>query len=362
MAENDFEQVFGGYSRDQADRLIEGMKSRIDAVKTENEQLRDQVERSESELVSRQARVRDLAAHAERLPARPSFEKLGSQFEEVIRLGEEKASRLVSDARAEADSLRTAAQIRGAELTREAEQRANTILNEAHDRVARTRQEAEGRASQVVAQANERLQSAEDRVASSRHEADAIRLKTEAEIAESREALERFTVAERAAVAEFAARVRAEREQMREDLRVRMAQFEREHERRQLEASQLSARLLAEAEQKVSEILESSRSIESESEALAMATQVRTEQIIGQARRIAGGILDQAQQRAAEFSGKASRYSDMLVARGSARLDDLRQERELIEGFMHDLTESAQVEVMLQQLDAELAPKLPSSE
>lgn len=350
----EFEQTFGGYSRSQVDDLLKGLQAKVASIKAENDQLRTEIDNLEPMLSDAKAQNKKLLKTAEQLPDRPSYSKLGSQFEEVLRLGEEKASRLVEESQSEAELLRRAAKLRSAELVRQAEDEAARITEDTERRAAEMRAAAENQAAKLVSQANARLTEVTDRATAASREASAITTDADLEIETSRAALQATTDLENAALVEHGERVHREREEMLEEVRLHEAEFEREKLRREAEATELSARLLADAERQAAEISASSSAIDSESDGLERATQERVEQMLADARRISGGILDQAQQRTNELAEHMRAFTDGLIDRGGARLDLLRDEREAIEMFLHSITDARTTDAVLAHLEADL--------
>src|SRR5690606_31697291 len=126
MAENNFE--FGtsmrGYNRHEVDRAISNLDSEISILRTENYELQQNYDELAAELRVLKAKVR-------RMPAKPNYSVLGAQFEEVLRLAEEKAEKLVSDATQEAEQIRKNSEAESGRVLREASQRADKLVSDA---------------------------------------------------------------------------------------------------------------------------------------------------------------------------------------------------------------------------------------
>lgn len=357
MSDNDaLAMVFGGYDRSEVDTALNQLRADVEALRSANEALRNEIDGTESQLVTERARSVELHSKLDRLPEKVSYSVLGPQFEEVLHLAEEKSGRLVTDARAEAEKIRKNAQSRSAELTRDAQQRANEIIRDAELRTTEMRENSEKSAAELVMQANMRLAQATERVAEARREADEIVSSAQAKIEESQLRFRTEVELEDAALADLADRTAKERLQMEENLRLRQEQFERDSTLRQQEASELSSRLLSEAQLKAGEISDSAREINEESDSLRGASQQRADEILAEARRIAGGVLDQAQSLADQISELTRDYSDGLVARSSGRTDLLREERDAVESFVTDITDTRVTDRLLSVLEREINP------
>ncbi|MGV1033594.1 MAG: DivIVA domain-containing protein [Microbacteriaceae bacterium] len=352
MAKESFSTTFGGYDRGEVDRLVKDLEQQISLLRANNESMRDEIEGLENQVASEKARQSALASKAESLPERLSYTALGPQFEEVLRLAEEKSERLVTDARSEAAKLRSSSTARAAELTREAEERANLIITEADTRSAEMLQQAEATATDVVTQALMRPALATERLAEARRESDEILRAADGEIRESRTNFQRTADEEDAALAELIERTNRERREFEESLRAREQKFARDSELRQTEAIELSNRLLDEAQQKASEINATSSGISAEIDILERTSQGRVDEVLGEARRVAAGILDQAQSQAAKIAELTSDYSDALFERSSGRAELVREERELVNSFLSDITDSRATDKLISQYEA----------
>lgn len=352
MAKESFSTTFGGYDRGEVDRLVKDLEQQISLLRVNNESMRDEIESLENQVASEKARQSVLASKADSLPERLSYTALGPQFEEVLRLAEEKSERLVTDARSEANRLRSSSTARSAEISREAEERANAITSEADRRSAEMLQLAEATATEVITQALMRPALAAERLSEARREADEIIRAADAEIAESRAAFQRGADAEDAALAELVERTNRERREFEDSLRAREQKFARDSELRQTEAVELSNRLLTEAQQKASEINATSSGISAEIDILERTSQARVDEVLGEARRVAAGILDSAQNQAAMIAELTSTYSDSLFERSRGRAELVREERELVDSFLSDITDSRATDKLISQYEA----------
>lgn len=352
MAKESFSTTFGGYDRGEVDRLVKDLEQQLSLLRVNNESMRDEIETLENQVASEKARQSVLASKADSLPERLSYTALGPQFEEVLRLAEEKSERLVTDARSEANRLRSSSIARSAELTREAEERANAIIGEADRRSAEMLQLAESTATDVITQALMRPALAAERLSEARREADEIIRAADAEIAESRAAFQRGADAEDAALAELVERTNRERREFEDALRAREQKFATDSELRQTEAVELSNRLLTEAQQKASEINATSSGISAEIDILERTSQARIDEVLGDARRVAAGILDSAQNQAATIAELTNAYSDSLFERSRGRAELVREERELVDSFLSDITDSRATDKLISQYEA----------
>ncbi len=357
MAENEtMPIIFGGLDRAEVDSKLAELRSEIDAVRQSNESLRFDIESAENQIVLAKALSADLESKLERIPDKINYSALGPQFEEVLRLAEEKSARLVSDAQAEARKLRSGAEARTAEQIREAEERAAGIIRDIELRTNEMRLSSETTATNLVAAASVRLAEATERVAEARREADAMLNRASEEAAASRAQFVADTRVEADALAELAAQAQQAREVFERQLAQRQQRFDIDSERRQQEAVELSARLLEEAQHKAQAIRESTQVISDESDALQATSQIRAEEMLAEARRIAGGLLNQAQERAAVVGQLTQAYSEGLIDRSQQRAELLNEERENISMFLSDVVDTRATDRLLSALESDISP------
>lgn len=357
MADNEsLPIIFGGLDRSEVDAAVNQLRSEMDELRRSNETLRADIEATENQIVLNKTRSSDLESKVDRLPEKMNYSALGPQFEEVLRLAEEKSGRLVTDARSEAQKLRVSAEARAAEQLRESEERAAEIVREAEMRSKEMRLSSETTATNLIASASIRLAEATERVAEARREAEAILNRARQEGEASRAKYAADSQAETEALADLAAETQRAREAFERQIAQRQEQFEIESARRQQEAVELSARLLEEAQNKASEISESAREISEESDSLQSASYLRAEEMLAEARRIAGGVLNQAQQRTGLVSDLTHEYSEGLLERSNQRAELLNEERESINVFLSDVVDTRATDRLLSALESDISP------
>lgn len=347
--------TFNGYDRGAVDARLNDLRSQIAAIEAWNRSLHSEIEAAENGLHLEKAKGTELEAMVERLPERVSFSSLGPQFEEVLRLAEDKSTRLVEDARAEAAKLRSATQAKSAEMLREAEERASSLLSQAEARSAELRLSAESAAAGLVTQANIRLAQATEKLAQSRREASEIAANAERQIEVSRAALQRDIENEDLVLSELRAASAREQLAFEQALQERREGFEASALRRQREAEDLVAKLLEDAERQANDIIENARQVTSESEALAVSSQFRADEILSEARRVASNILDMAQAKTAEITERTQLHVDGLRERSKARGDLAREEAQSIDTFVADIGDTRAVDTLISRFESEFS-------
>ena len=349
MSENaaSFTTSFRGYDRSEVERTVSDLTREVETLRQSNSGLRAEIEQAE-------AKNRELTNKIKSLPDRPNFANLGAQFEEVLRLGEEKAQRLVADALEEAAKIRQRAEADVAKLERDAALRAEQVYSDAQARANELRLTSESAASNVTTQASGRLSEASEILSTARLEAAAIIAEAEREIAASRTKLQRDMESERAALAELAEKVANDRLAAEEAIRVRQEEAEQENLRSHQEAVLLSTQLLSEANRKAEEVALRTNAIAVESEEMLRSARATSEAVLEDSRQLSSGIIEHAQTRAKETSEATREHVEALLSRALRRIDSLREEREIIEQFTEKIREVRSTDALIAEIEESL--------
>ena len=329
-----FPTSFRGYERSDVDRALERLENELATLRQTNSVLSERVEETRSELIVRQSRNRELNSRLKSGRDKASYANLGSQFEEYLRVGEERSERLVSEARAEAELLRQTTQAKASRTVREAEEFAQRLLSDTHSRIDEMRLKSESSAAETTAVANTKLAEASEIVSTARRGAASRIAEVEREIAEARSALKRRIELERAELQEIAdhnARALAEAE---EEIRLREDQLERDNMRAHQNAVEAANRMIGEANDYATQVALRASEIAAQAEASLTQANLKAESILADARALASGMLDQARIRVTELSAKTRLHIDLLLERTVARADRLREERELLDEYL----------------------------
>lgn len=357
--ETEFKASFRGYAESDVTPLLSRLRNELATIRQSNDVLKQRADEVRAELNVIQAHNRDLSARLKTSPDKPSYSNLGAQFEEHLRMGEEKSDRLVSEARAETELLRQNTQAKASRKIREAEEFAQKLLAETHARVDELRLTSETSAADSIAQANVKLAEASELVSTARREAAAQLAETEREIAEERSILQRNLELERSAIAELAERSNRELSDTEESIRLREDQFERENMRYHQEAVESANRLITEANLRAAQVSQRSSQVASESEVTLTTARLNAESIIADARLLASGMVDQARIRATDLTAKTRLHIDVLLERLAVRAERLREERELLDDYVQRVTDARSTEMIVSQFEEEMHSALP---
>mgnify|MGYP000036995333 CR=1 FL=1 len=110
MEDENFSLEMRGYKRDEVDRVLAELRAELDHVRDYNYTASSEIEqlKAENETLKKKK-------------ATPGYAELGAQFEQTLRLAEEQAKKLVSDAGQDAIRIRETAKAESEQLTRKAE-------------------------------------------------------------------------------------------------------------------------------------------------------------------------------------------------------------------------------------------------
>lgn len=346
-----FANAFRGYEREEVDRLLSRLQNEMATLKQSNASLRDRASELRSELNVLQAKNTEISSRLKSSPDKPTYSNLGAQFEEFLRIGEEKSERLISEARAEADLLRQNTQAKTSRTVREAEEFAQKLFAETHARVDELRLTSETSAADTIAQANVKMAEASELVSTARRAAAAQLAEAERVIAEERSALQRRLEAERAVIAERAEKANQDLSEAEELMRLREDQLERENLRNHQDAVEQANRIITEANARAAEASRRASEVAAESEATLTTARLNAQEIVGDARLLASGLVDQARIRATDLTAKTRMHIDLLLERLIARTERLREERELLDEYVQKVTDARSTEMIVSQFE-----------
>ena len=281
--------------------------------------------------------IAEVRSALKRASAKPSFSDLGAAFEQTLRVAEEQAGKLISDAQISSSETRRGAEAEASAITEAAEKQAAAVVKDAEERVARLLAESEKKladtlkaAQTALAQAEPQFVEAEKIAASISHEGEQRRLALESELAQ-------------------------EVEQSRAEIATLRQLHERDHRRIgdevdavRAKAERESSRLAAENEVYVRQLLESSQVQFDEASARArdMIVEAQTNfgitrqeaiAVLREARETAARIVRRARVRAETLTQRLEERNAILLANGEQLVDDLSAETEAVEAFNSEL-------------------------
>ena len=281
--------------------------------------------------------IAEVRSALKRASAKPSFSDLGAAFEQTLRVAEEQAGKLISDAQISSSETRRAAEAEASAITETAEKQAATVIHDSEQRVSRLLAESEKKlnealkaAQTALAQAEPQFVEAEKIAASISREGEQRRLALESELVQEVE-LSRVEIA--------TLRQLHERDHRRIGDEIDSARAKAERE---------SSRLAAENEVYVRQLLDSSQLQLDEASARARDMVIEAQKNFGLTRQEAIGTLREARETAARIVRRARVRAEtltqrleernaILLANGEELVESLSAETEAVQEFNSEL-------------------------
>ena len=314
----------------QVDIALGDIHAEASRLEAERAQIDKQIDKLTREIA-------EVRSALKRASAKPSFSDLGAAFEQTLRVAEEQAGKLISDAQVSSSETRRAAEAEASAITESAEKQAATLLKDSQERVTRLLAESEKKlaatlkvAQTALAQAEPQFVEAEKIAASISREGEQRRLALETELAQ-------------------------EVEQSRAEIATLRQLHERDHRRisdevdaARAKAERESSRLAAENETYIRQLLESSQVQfdEASERAREMVVEAQTNfglarqeaiAMLREARETAARIVRRARVRAETLTQRLEERNAILLANGEQLVEDLSAETDAVQAFNSEL-------------------------
>ena len=281
--------------------------------------------------------IAEVRSALKRASAKPSFSDLGAAFEQTLRVAEEQAGKLISDAQKSSSETRRAAETEASAITEASEKQAATVLKDAQERVKRLLSESEKKLASTLKIAQAALDQAEPQFKEAEKIATAI----------SREGEQKRLTLE-AELAQEVQQSRAEIETLRQLHERDHRRISDEVEAARAKAERESSRLAAENEEYIRQLLESSQAQFDEASARAREMVVEAQTHFGlarqeaismlrEARETASRIVRRARVRAETLTQRLEERNAILLANGEQLVQDLSVETETVQSFNSEL-------------------------
>lgn len=314
----------------QVDIALGDIHAEASRLEAERAQIDKQIDKLTREIA-------EVRSALKRASAKPSFSDLGAAFEQTLRVAEEQAGKLISDAQVSSSETRRAAEAEASAITESAEKQAATLLKDSQERVTRLLAESEKKLAATLKVAQTALAQAEPQFAEAQKIASSI----------SREGEQRRLALE----TELAREV----EQSRAEIATLRQLHERDHRRisdevdaARAKAERESSRLASENEAYIRHLLESSQVQfdEASERAREMVVEAQTNfglarqeaiAMLREARETAARIVRRARVRAETLTQRLEERNAILLANGEQLVEDLSAETDAVQAFNSEL-------------------------
>lgn len=334
-----------GYARHEVDRLLRNLDS-------QNAQLRSERHAMASEL----AEAQDLLDIAQRnlnkaQEQQPNFAGLGSKFEEVLRLGEAQAEKMIAEAKAEAEIITSDANSAAQRTARESEAYAEKLIAEAEARAEKIQLSAESGAADLTAKANDRLVLASETLTAAKREAARLRSEAESEIVQSKLAAQDQIDEQRRELHHLREETEHKILEIERNIAVRQEEAEIEHTQLHDEALLHAQMIIDESNAKAAEANRRSQEVSEASEAQYQRTQLQTREQERLASERTRNMVEHAQRYSDETMIEIQEFSDSVLARTMTRLEQLRHEVEYVQLFVARRKNTHRTDAVIAELE-----------
>ena len=306
----------------------------VQAEATRLEGERAQIDKQIDKLTREIAEVRSALKRAS---AKPSFSDLGAAFEQTLRVAEEQAGKLISDAQVSSSETRRAAEAEASAITESAEKQAATLLKDSQERVTRLLAESEKKlaatlkaAQTALAQAEPQFVEAEKIAASISREGEQRRLALETELAQEVEQ-------SRAEIATLRQLHERDHRRISEEVDAARAKAERESSRLAAENEVYVRQLLDSSQVQFDEASERAREMVVEAQANFGLARQEAIAMLREARETAARIVRRARVRAETLTQRLEERNAILLANGEQLVEDLSAETDAVQAFNSEL-------------------------
>ncbi len=352
MAE--FETSFRGYDPEDVERVLFRLRNELETLRQSSALLEERAAELRSEVTTLAGREEELNRRVSTSPDKPSYRNLGSQFEEALRVGEERAERMVAEGRAEASLTRQTAEAKASRRIREAEETAQVLLADTNARIDELRLTSETKSAELITQANTKLAELAELASTARRQAATNIAEGERKIAEDRSALLRDLELQRSNMQDMIEATSREISIASEEMRNREEQFERENMRYHQEAAENANRMINEANERVADVTRRASEVAQETDVLLRNARIRADEIINDARLMAVGMVEQSSMRATDLTAKTRHHIDLLLDRLVTRTERLKEEREYLDSYVERVNDVRTAEMIVSEFEEEM--------
>ena len=339
MDNSAFQLVFRGYDKDEVDTAVSAMREELDHVRDYNYKAASEVEFLKSEIASLKQRLKRDAG--------TGYAELGAQFEQTLRVAEEQARKLMTDAGQDALRIRETAKAESEQLTRKAEAAVQKLLSDAESKAKEIRLDAERLSAEILAQAKTQESEASEKTVHAQREAAAIRSEGERYAAELRASVHRETEEARALATELAQRTAQSRVELEAELKAKRDEGEQEALKIYESAVKQAQQATEEANKSVAEASRLAAELNSEAERNLREAKITAANVTEDAQRNAGNLINQSRRRAELLARKAEAYANAVIVDGQERLSRWESEANEIEDFLNTLKSLMSTESMV---------------
>ena len=342
--DSEFTTELRGYKRSEVDEALGELRGELIKANKDRARALEDLKKVQEELAELSASARESTS--------PSYSGLGGRLEAMLRIAEEQATRIISQADIDADLIHDRSRRESEELLQQAKSEAKRLVDDATSDATATRDEASARAEQILAEAVEEAErtkreaideaatirgqvsteSAKMR-ASAKREVDALRAEAERELAEKRVVADRELGEAKRLTAELEREIEVER-----------ATHELTLRKIQEEAALAKTTMEREVAEKTAELRLLNEKQEEKLQTEAARARADLDMELAARRHEAEKEVLEAHQKAVELNESFQREASQQLDDTKARLRQVRDDHKKVSAAITELTTHGRAE------------------
>ena len=342
--DSEFTTELRGYKRSEVDEALGELRGELIKANKDRARALENLKKVQEELAELSASARESTS--------PSYSGLGGRLEAMLRIAEEQATRIISQADIDADLIHDRSRRESEELLQQAKSEAKRLVDDATSDATATRDEASARAEQILAEAVEEAErtkreaieeaatirgqvsteSAKMR-ASAKREVDALRAEAERELAEKRVVADRELGEAKRLTAELEREIEVER-----------ATHELTLRKIQEEAALAKTTMEREVAEKTTELRLLNEKQEEKLQTEAARARADLDMELAARRHEAEKEVLEAHQKAVELNESFQREASQQLDDTKARLRQVRDDHKKVSAAITELTTHGRAE------------------
>ena len=342
--DSEFTTELRGYKRSEVDEALGELRGELIKANKDRARALEDLKKVQEDLAELSASARESTS--------PSYSGLGGRLEAMLRIAEEQATRIISQADIDADLIHDRSRRESEELLQQAKSEAKRLVDDATSDATATRDEASARAEQILAEAVEEAErtkweaieeaatirgqvsteSAKMR-ASAKREVDALRAEAERELAEKRVVADRELGEAKRLTAELEREIEVER-----------ATHELTLRKIQEEAALAKTTMEREVAEKTAELRLLNEKQEEKLQTEAARARADLDMELAARRHEAEKEVLEAHQKAVELNESFQREASQQLDDTKARLRQVRDDHKKVSAAITELTTHGKAE------------------
>ncbi|SFS02604.1 DivIVA domain-containing protein [Agrococcus baldri] len=354
-----FDQVFRGYDREQVDAAMASLRGELDELRGQGEtaalatearvqHLSEDLDAAIARADQAEARMLRLAQQVQTLDEEGADDTTpegdgeeGRQtrvrFAEILRVAEDQASTLVTNASTSAERILDDANAERDRIRKEAQEEAARVLQEAQHEAELARRRSETEQTAHRARIETELGSLGEKVSQADREAQVLLGEAERAAAAMRAQAQRETDDLKLDADRIVREAKARRVELDAAITRRQDDAQQEFLRLHSQAVAHAERITSDANDKVASALAHAKHVAEQSEAYEQLSKAQAAQIEASAKARASSMLDEARQRSQSIVDTVTKHTKDVLRDAEDRTRSLRYQQTQLNGFMAEV-------------------------